>query len=40
MSQTIIREARSADVAALVAIFAADELGGHGDTTAPEVFGD
>ncbi|CAN7255317.1 GNAT family N-acetyltransferase [Rhizobium sp. LjRoot258] len=40
MSQTIIREARSADVAALVAIFAGDELGGHGDTTAPEVFGD
>ncbi|MDP9811734.1 GNAT superfamily N-acetyltransferase [Rhizobium tibeticum] len=40
MSQTIIREARGADVAALVAIFAEDELGGHGDTTAPEVFGD
>lgn len=40
MSQTIIREARSADVAALVAIFAGDELGSHGDTTAPEAFGD
>ncbi|NMN71071.1 hypothetical protein AF71_00028880 [Rhizobium sp. 57MFTsu3.2] len=39
MSQTTIREARSSDVAALVAIFAADELGGHGDTTAPEIFG-
>jgi GNAT superfamily N-acetyltransferase len=40
MTPTIIREARSADVAALVAIFAADELGGHSDTTAPEAFGD
>ncbi|RDJ13894.1 GNAT family N-acetyltransferase [Rhizobium grahamii] len=40
MSQTIIREARSADVATLVAIFAADDLGGHGDTTAPEIFGE
>ncbi|EPE98908.1 GNAT family N-acetyltransferase [Rhizobium grahamii] len=40
MSQTVIREARSADVAALVAIFAADDLGGHGDTTAPEIFGE
>jgi len=40
MTQTIIREARSADVAALVAIFAADDLGGHGDTTAPRAFGD
>ena len=40
MSQTKIREARSSDVAALVAIFAADELGGHGDTTAPEIFGE
>ena len=39
MSQTTIREARSSDVAALVAIFAADELGGHGDTTAPEILG-
>ncbi|QFY59880.1 GNAT family N-acetyltransferase [Rhizobium grahamii] len=40
MNEITIREARSADVAALVAIFAADELGGHGDTTAPEVFGE
>ncbi|CCM75270.1 GNAT family N-acetyltransferase [Rhizobium mesoamericanum] len=40
MTPIIIREARSADVAALVAIFAADELGGHGDTTAPEALGD
>ncbi|WP_431322070.1 GNAT family N-acetyltransferase [Rhizobium sp. YTU87027] len=40
MSKTIIREARGADVAALVAIFASDDLGGHGDTTAPEAFGD
>ncbi|MDQ0561590.1 GNAT superfamily N-acetyltransferase [Rhizobium mesoamericanum] len=40
MTPIIIREARSADVAALVAIFAADELGDHGDTTAPEALGD
>lgn len=32
----LIRLAREDDLAALVAIFAADELGGHGDTTAPE----
>ncbi|MBW9113079.1 GNAT family N-acetyltransferase [Rhizobium cauense] len=40
MNEITIREARSADIAALVAIFAADELGGHGDTTTPEAFGD
>ena len=32
----MIREAGAADLPALVAIFAADALGGHGDTTAPE----
>ncbi len=31
----VIREARRDDVAAIVALFAADELGGHGDTTDP-----
>ncbi|RUM98650.1 GNAT family N-acetyltransferase [Pseudaminobacter arsenicus] len=30
-----IRPANSADIAAIVALFAADELGGHGDTTDP-----
>lgn len=32
----LIREARADDLPALVALFAADALGGHGDTTAPE----
>ncbi|MFG1245657.1 GNAT family N-acetyltransferase [Xanthobacter flavus] len=32
----LIREARAADLSALVALFAADTLGGHGDTTAPD----
>ncbi len=32
----LIREARPGDLPALVALFAADALGGHGDTTAPE----
>ncbi len=31
-----IREAQRADLAALIAMFAADDIGGHGDTTAPE----
>lgn len=31
-----IREARTEDLPALVALFASDTLGGHGDTTAPE----
>lgn len=30
-----IRPARKADVAAIVALFAADELGGHGDSSDP-----
>jgi len=34
-----IREGREADLPELVAILAADALGGHGDTTAPEAFG-
>lgn len=32
----LIREARNGDLPALVALFAADAVGGHGDTTAPE----
>jgi GNAT superfamily N-acetyltransferase len=35
-----IREAREDDLAALIAMFAADPLGGHGDTTDPEAFPD
>lgn len=35
-----IREAREEDLTALIAMFASDALGGHGDTTAPEAFGD
>ncbi|MFG1481161.1 GNAT family N-acetyltransferase [Xanthobacter sp. V4C-4] len=34
------RAAREADLPALVAIFAADALGGHGDTTDGEAFAD
>jgi GNAT superfamily N-acetyltransferase len=36
----IIRRAREADLPALVALFAADELGGHGDTTDEQAFDD
>jgi GNAT superfamily N-acetyltransferase len=32
-SATTIRKAREEDIAAIVAILAADEIGGHGDTT-------
>ncbi len=32
MDGLIIREAREADVAAIAAMFAADDVGGHGDT--------
>ncbi|MCR4266476.1 GNAT family N-acetyltransferase [Nitratireductor sp. ZSWI3] len=35
-----IREAEIGDVPAIVSLFAADEMGGHGDTTAPEAAGD
>ena len=33
----VIREAGPDDVPAIVALFAADELGGHGDTTDPDM---
>lgn len=37
MSRTVtIERATDADLAAIVAILAADDVGGHGDTTAPE----
>lgn len=35
-----VRLAGERDLPALVAMFAADDLGGHGDTTAPDVAGD
>lgn len=36
----LIRVARESDLPALIALFAADALGGHGDTTEPEAFDD
>lgn len=36
----VIREAEADDLPALVALFAADALGGHGDTTDPAAFDD
>ncbi|MFS2174917.1 N-acetyltransferase family protein [Rhizobium pisi] len=39
-SDILVREARKDDLPALVALFAADALGGHGDTTDPEAFAD
>lgn len=38
MTSLIIREAREADLPALIALFAADPLGGHGDTTDADAF--
>jgi GNAT superfamily N-acetyltransferase len=40
LSDILIRQARREDLPALVAMFAADALGGHGDTTDPEAFAD
>src|SRR5215218_5765162 len=40
MTELLIREAREDDVASIVALFAADTLGGHGDTTAPDALPD
>jgi GNAT superfamily N-acetyltransferase len=37
-SPIVVREAREDDVTALIALFAADALGGHGDTQAPEAY--
>ncbi|MDK1489232.1 GNAT family N-acetyltransferase [Sinorhizobium sp. 7-81] len=35
-----IRQAERGDLPAIIALFANDRLGGHGDTTEPEAFGD
>ena len=40
IERLVIREAVLGDLDALIAIFAADALGGHGDTTAPEALSD
>ncbi|WP_072638636.1 GNAT family N-acetyltransferase [Rhizobium leguminosarum] len=40
LSDILIRQARREDLPALVAMFAADALGGHGDTTDSEAFPD
>ncbi|MDL2407211.1 GNAT family N-acetyltransferase [Rhizobium calliandrae] len=36
----LIREAREADLGALISLFAADALGGHGDTVDPAAYDD
>ena len=38
MTSLMIREAREADLSALIALFAADPLGGHGDTLDADAF--
>ena len=38
MTNLFIREAREADLPALIALFASDPLGGHGDTLDAEAF--
>jgi GNAT superfamily N-acetyltransferase len=40
MVEIIIRRAREADLPALIALFAADDVGGHGDTTDETAFDD
>ncbi|WDZ77901.1 GNAT family N-acetyltransferase [Ensifer adhaerens] len=39
-TELLIRKAEREDLPAIVAIFAGDPLGGHGDTTDPAAFGD
>jgi GNAT superfamily N-acetyltransferase len=40
MADIVIRRAREADLPELIALFAADDLGGHGDTTDEAAFDD
>lgn len=40
VSDLIIRRARETDLTDIIAMFAADEKGGHGDTTDPDAFED
>jgi GNAT superfamily N-acetyltransferase len=37
-SPIVVREAHEGDLRALIALFAADPIGGHGDTLAPEAY--
>ncbi|HEV7320261.1 MAG TPA: GNAT family N-acetyltransferase [Ensifer sp.] len=39
-TELLIRKAERKDLAAIVALFAGDQLGGHGDTIDPAAFGD
>ena len=39
-TELTIRRAREDDLPALIALFAADDVGGHGDTTEPDAFDD
>ena len=39
-TRLIIRESQEADLPALIGLFAADPLGGHGDTTDPSAYDD
>lgn len=39
-ARLIIREAEESDLPALIALFAADAMGGHGDTTDPSAYDD
>ena len=38
--ERLIREARESDLPSLIALFAADVMGGHGDTTDPSAYDD
>lgn len=38
--ELLIREARESDLPSLIALFAADVMGGHGDTTDPSAYDD
>jgi GNAT superfamily N-acetyltransferase len=40
MADIVIRRAREADLPDVIALFAADDIGGHGDTTDEAAFGD
>ncbi|MBM7049582.1 MULTISPECIES: GNAT family N-acetyltransferase [Rhizobium] len=39
-ARLIIREAQESDLPSLIALFAADTMGGHGDTTDPSAYDD
>ena len=39
-ARLVIREAKESDLPSLIGLFAADTMGGHGDTTAPSAYDD